>query len=299
MIAFLYISNFQKLNIAWNSSNKIATPSPRTTPSETLILYRFLVHFGGSTCRCHFWKKIWLRAVSKGLCSLKLTKLTAKIEHVSPTAWHTHLHIFCDPTKVSLPRFILESVIHDYPWKSNQIQKADTERWYISSSQGSIHFIHLRPQPWDPWARLNAAWSNGSMALRRANKALAKGGMTDIRTCWQPENVGYWMMLEYVGCVLDMFLDFHWYVHPLDWELNGSPPFFLGKFNPQPRLISNDGDWGAPIMIMVTLLCQYPSIRTRPSKRVMMSGNWLLPKKKTYVFTLHWMGMWIENLPKT
>lgn len=136
-----------------------------------------------------------------------------------------------------LPRFILESVIHDYPWKSNQIQKADTERWYISSSQGSIHLIHLRPQPWDPWTRLNAAWSNGSMALRRANKALAQGDdwHPDMLTTWKCrilDEVGIcWKMLEYVGCVLDMFLDFHWYVHPLDWELNGYPPFFWGKFN--------------------------------------------------------------------
>ena len=127
-----------------------------------------------------------------------------------------------------------------------------------------------QPDPMAPWrcGEPTRLWPKGGWLTSGHVDNLK---MLDIGWCWN--------MLEYVGCVLDMFLDFHWYVHPLDWELNGSPPFFLGKFNPQPRLISNDGDWGAPIMIMVTLLCQYPSIRTRPSKRVMMSGNWLLPKK--------------------
>ena len=129
-----------------------------------------------------------------------------------------------------LPRFILESVIHDYPWKSNQIQKADTERWYISSSQGSIHLIHLRPQPWDPWTRLNAAWSNGSMALRRANKALAQGDdwhpdMLTTWKCWILDEVGIcWMCPRYVP-------RFSLICSSIGLGVEWISPLFLGKFN--------------------------------------------------------------------
>ena len=105
-----------------------------------------------------------------------------------------------------------------------------------------------------------------------------------------------WNMLEYVGCVLDMFLDFHWYVHPLDWELNGYPPFFFGAS----LTAQNDIHWW-------WLGCSnndhgdYPPVPISLKNEAIQNGDderkLVVARYFPYVFTIHW-GCELKTSPR-